>query len=511
MSTNSTAAWRCGPTATYASASNSNGGGYDPGIASPGTDFSAPANITNGGPHVTFNGTTITAITSGVSTTITITGYTVASTDVANTLNISAGTNFTAGTYFIVSVNVGLGTWTLDKNCTSGVGAAMVGCMGGMLADFWTNICLGTASAVVALNTFYVLGNTAAGSTGTPDYTNNALHTPNYGTPLPTLSNGPVHFIGIGNLIYIKDNNGLIFNNQFDNTIALFENIYYFCGASPTFTQFGLQRSEGMFKNCKLDQFGVNITLAGSTKGMAGNEVFSSLAKSATTSSGPVLCNLDGSVPIFIGNNFHDLSGTAITETTGRGGAIIIDNIIINCTGWGIVENGRGALNAIASNTIDTCGLGGIEIIYDNGASQQPAYTPIYNNIFSNMPSGKYGIVGATGTALQFQQMVTFSDYNSYYNNAGGNVSNYPTGTHDVTLGGDPYVAHSTQNYQLTPAATFRGTAFPTSWLQSGAGNVSPTSNIVPGAVTPAGPPTSVYRKTLSPLGTRTGSRQMRA
>lgn len=94
-----------------------------------GTDYTQ-----QNGPQVTFDGATITAVTAGVSATITITGYTVATTDVCNTLRIASGTNFTASLYQIVSVSTGAGTWTLDRNVATGVGAAMVGRMGGALA-----------------------------------------------------------------------------------------------------------------------------------------------------------------------------------------------------------------------------------------------------------------------------------------------------------------------------------------------------------------------------------------
>lgn len=76
---------------------------------------------------ITFNGTTVRATSSGASATITLVGTTVASHHVGYTLNITSGTNFTAGFYVVVSVSTGSNTWTLDRTCTTGVGAAMVG------------------------------------------------------------------------------------------------------------------------------------------------------------------------------------------------------------------------------------------------------------------------------------------------------------------------------------------------------------------------------------------------
>lgn len=88
----------------------------------------------SGSAQTTFNGSTVTATTSGTSTTILLSGYTVLTGDVGNLLRIASGTNFTPGLYQIVSVSTGANTWTLDRNTTSGVGAAMVGRMGGALA-----------------------------------------------------------------------------------------------------------------------------------------------------------------------------------------------------------------------------------------------------------------------------------------------------------------------------------------------------------------------------------------
>lgn len=98
------------------------------GTQAPGVDYSQQT-----GAQVTFNGSTITATTAGAAAVITITGYTPnPATDVGNTLNISGGTLFLTGIYQIIAATTT--TWTLDRNCTSGIGAAMVGKMGGAFA-----------------------------------------------------------------------------------------------------------------------------------------------------------------------------------------------------------------------------------------------------------------------------------------------------------------------------------------------------------------------------------------
>lgn len=76
--------------------------------------------------NVIFDGSSITATTGAASATITLSGYTVRSVDVDRLLLIYSGTNFLPGTYTVSSVNVGAGTWTMDRVCTSGAGSALV-------------------------------------------------------------------------------------------------------------------------------------------------------------------------------------------------------------------------------------------------------------------------------------------------------------------------------------------------------------------------------------------------
>lgn len=151
------------------------GGGFNASGSSPGTDYSQ-----QNGVQVAFDGATISAATSGVTATILITGYAAAATDNRNLLAITGGTNFITGIYEIVSVSAGVsgvGTWTLDRNCTTGVGAAMTGNMGGARSGF--------AAGTTTLNANMVGGNiawikneawneavniSASGGAGTPIY-----------------------------------------------------------------------------------------------------------------------------------------------------------------------------------------------------------------------------------------------------------------------------------------------------------------------------------------------------
>lgn len=110
----------------YASGSDTNGGGFDPLLG--GINY---ANQTSS--QVVFDGSTIAAHAATATATIVLTGYTVAATDVGNYFNITGGTGFITGRYEIISVNVGLVTWTLSSTCTTGVATGATGKMGGAM------------------------------------------------------------------------------------------------------------------------------------------------------------------------------------------------------------------------------------------------------------------------------------------------------------------------------------------------------------------------------------------
>jgi hypothetical protein len=118
-----------------------NGGGFDPSIASAGTNWANQAT-----PHVAIDGVTIVGTVAGAGADVVITGYTVATTDIGNYVRIASGTNCVAGYYCITAVNTGTGTWTLGTHSSAdpftGASSDMVAKMGGAWAD-WRNISSG--------------------------------------------------------------------------------------------------------------------------------------------------------------------------------------------------------------------------------------------------------------------------------------------------------------------------------------------------------------------------------
>lgn len=116
MALNAAIVWEVRATAT---AANANGGGFKTGAT--GTDWS----LQNA---AQYNLTSMTSSGAGA-----VILHASAATDmVGNIINITAGTNFTAGRYEITAVSAGVSI-TVDRNCTTGVGAAGVGNIGGAL------------------------------------------------------------------------------------------------------------------------------------------------------------------------------------------------------------------------------------------------------------------------------------------------------------------------------------------------------------------------------------------
>lgn len=109
-------------------ASDNNGGGSNTALGGADWAYTTPT-------IVTFNGGGVTASTSGITNIITVTGYTVTGAERGNLLNLTGGSNFTAGTYQVTNYNAGANTLTLDRNCCAAAASGMTGFLGGPKAS----------------------------------------------------------------------------------------------------------------------------------------------------------------------------------------------------------------------------------------------------------------------------------------------------------------------------------------------------------------------------------------
>jgi len=80
-----------------------------------------------GSHEVVFNGTSVTAVTSGIPPALRIIGHSVSDADVGGSLAIRGGTNFIIGTYLVAAMDPDSNAWTLDRPCSTETAAGMTG------------------------------------------------------------------------------------------------------------------------------------------------------------------------------------------------------------------------------------------------------------------------------------------------------------------------------------------------------------------------------------------------
>jgi hypothetical protein len=467
VAVNQTAKWRCGPTGTYSAASNTNGGGFDSAISGAGTDYSNPANITNGGPIATGSAGTATG-TTAFSDTV---AANFTSAMVGNAIYIS-GTGLTTGWYFITAFSSSTAV-TLDR--TPGTGTTGAWSVGGMWIDFWTVPTL-AYQPIVAGNQILVRGS-GSGSVSTPDYTPNQSTNPHvagsFGGTVVS-GGGYIKVIGETNRVYVHDTQGWIYGSGGGTgpSYIWFENFYYWTSGANGFN-FGLWLT--VMKNCVIDQNGVDTVQVSNVMIAIGCESFSRVTRAGTSVAATGINFAAHPMAVAVGNNVHDVAGIGLVLNSGGGALFAAKNIVHNCSGDGILmEPGSNVGHGICiNNTVDGNTGHGIEVVLIGAV----ACLVTGNLITNHTASGKFGISSSTN-------QIGYEDYNSFYGNTNGNVGGSSTsGAHDVTLGANPYTSTATENWAIP--TTLQGTAFPAAWKQSLGGKTAPTSHIAPGAFAP--------------------------
>lgn len=422
MAVGATAIWRVRP-----SGSNTNGGGYDPGISGAATDYSQQDAAQATGSHGTATGTTNFADTVAAAFTSAMVG---------NAIWIASGAGFTPGAYFVTAF-VNASNVTLDRSPGTGTVAAWA--LGGGWADFWTNTT--SSGPVVAGNTVYILGSgTPNPSSYTYDYTlttnvnlvsgnvsgfgvvafANDPSTPGYKAPPDTTGGMPV--------VRLNGNKSVFITTTKDKWLGIWFVANALVATNTILTD---GNSQGFSFGCVFDQFGSDCICLSAFSDV-GSEFFSSVVPGSAGSS----------FALFVASN--QLTGTNIHDTVGPGMRLggngqIVNCIIAKCGANGISFNG--ATSVIFNCTIDGNvghGIDGTFSILQNF---------VFNNIISNHTGvGKYGIYDGGQTAGTKSQ---FIDYNVYYNNTTDIGPGLIYGPHDTHGGSNPYVGQSTENYTL--------------------------------------------------------------
>ena len=407
---------------------------FDPTIAG-GTDYVSSA----GSPHVTFNGSTVTATAAGAGNTIIISGYTVATTDVGNSVRITGGTNFGVGEYTIGSVNTGTNSWTACASCgnfTSGAASGMTGAMGGTCASpkqFYTTDALtgttaymkGTYTATATQSISYSGYTTTSATISLIGYT--STHGDGGQATWTTATNSIA-------LITFHASQGFRFQNIIFSTTAGTPGIGWTGGATTG-------NSSASCDNCVFN--GLNPAIDGNYSGCC--YAFVPLVLTNTVVENSVANGIENTGPTYcVGCYFYN-NGTAgffmAQGTTTLGPYSFINSIFYKNGTYGIYDNtgqsylgpnGTRLLNVkncdFVSNTDD-----GINI---DTTGNPIAFTAINNIFYGN---GGYGINLNNAGAAQFS-VFPVSYNNFYYSNTSGPYNGWTAGPGDVTGTANPFV-----------------------------------------------------------------------
>ncbi len=412
---------------------DTNGGCFAVGVSNPGTDYSVADS-----PHVTFNGTSITATTAGTSAVMTLTGYTVLASDVGNCLQITGGVNFTVGVYYISSVNTGLNQWTMSGSVSSGAGTAMAGAMGGgfaTIAKALTYSFGAGGSGTDPSNVIWIKNGTYTLTTALLDTTNsgssNAMGYEGYNTTHgdhPTGTNRPLITTSTNSTPLLRlPSYRTVRYIRFSNTAATRSSCIYSTGDPTQFVFYG-----NKFTGCSI---GIN---ADYTQTGGGSTMFNVTAINNEFEDNTLYGIISDGAALVIGNTFHGIGTTAthsaISFGSDRGNTIhlAMNNAFYNnqhCIQLNNSNAGHGVhiINNSCNSAVDS-GMPMSGVINATSVIGNIWYA---GGTWGINTSGAGGSTGANAANL----------FNSYGANGTAPVNGWPTDTTDITLSATPFTS----------------------------------------------------------------------
>lgn len=403
-------------------ASDDNGGGFKPGAS--GSDFSQQA-----APQYALTG----LVTAGAGAVVL--SAAAAADMVGNLLRVVSGTNFTVGTYEILSVSVGVSI-TVDRNLCTGVGASGVINIGGALNSLIT-----AAARAVTENTIYVKGTNA--------------ETTAVGL---TLDAGIVHLKFIGYTSTRGDNGRATLTTSTNSTnlvtyptstngLYTWQNFVFSNTASTR--AFGHTAGTGgscyfnLLVNCIFDGFSIGVNGRFSTQHTLPHLCMIACEVKNSTTQG---LDLSGPATLFL-CYVHDNTGNGLLCGEGNGpevGAITIINCCFAANSVrGVDDPTHGARRFVLCFNSVFYENGSDGFRENNGSITLPVIC--VNCIFWS--NGAYG-VDAVLTTGQF-----FARNNSYGDNATAARLNFPAGTGDVAITSDPFTDGANDDFSLNATA----------------------------------------------------------
>jgi hypothetical protein len=411
---------------------DANGGGFDPGVASPGTDFSQQNSA-----QVAFTDLVIGA----TNTQLTSAGNPFSSASVGNLIQISAGTGFTTGFYTVASVS-GV-TATMDRAVGTASSTGGVGNLGGSLAT------------IGAANTASASGNTINVKAGTYTLTatiNVAQSTVSFIGYNATHNDG-----GTAPLITTATNSISLFNSGSSNGGSqLWQNLSL-SNTAGTPAQ-GVQQSSGhgstqvwVFRKCTFTGFTIGID---NSDGIGTDDVDNLYVLNCLFLS----CTSQGIAASSINNNcwVHGcyFNGGPLGISTVGTFAVVSFCIFANQSVAG-VHNAASRAD-IKNCTFFNCGSGGDGVLEFTAGI---GFVDVVNCLFYG---NNYGIVASSLTGNNLTAAELASTNNGFGNNTHGNTG-WPAQPTDVTVTSNPFTNTGTGDFSLGGggASVCKGAGYP--------------------------------------------------
>lgn len=417
--------------------SDANGGGFDPLVASPGTDYSQQNAAQFAYTDIVIGGTTTQA---------TSVARAFSAVDPGNVINVTAGAGCTVQRVEILSVAAGVATFdkslgTAASTCTGNLGGSLLTIGAGATA-----LGGGTASATVP-GILHI-------KSGTYTLTSGVTFSSLGGQNLVVWGYETTHRDGgTRPLITTATNSVNLFTSSSTNT-----KVYRNLSLSNTAGTRGVGIVGGtggvypitIVEDSILDGFSYHYQA--DAPGTAGHfTCLNSELKNATT--GGVVFWFEGSVD---GCYFHDNVGDALKDITTQNYYLLVRNSIFDTNGRGVVFIADELIGEISGNTFYNQTT---DAVYFPASGSNSVW--LQNNVFYG--NGGYAVnCNGTGTCPSFT--VKRSNRNNAY---GSNVSGTQpvAGLHDVTLSANPFTDAPNGDFTLNNTAgggaSLKGAAFP--------------------------------------------------
>jgi hypothetical protein len=446
-----------------------NPGGFDPGDASPGTDYSQ-----QDAAQVIIDNSTVTgaSVGAGASAILQLTGHTVTAADRANFVRFTGGTSVTQGIYKITAVDTVNNRWTLDRNFCTGATTNPTARMGGAVASIGRicNVAPGGSLIWIANDGVHLFSSTVAGAansaivfTTAAAGSNRALVIRGYDAVRGDTGTMPV--------LRANLNSQTIFNGAGSGSEIVLENLD-FDGNSGSFTgtqglglagDIGFIARDCVIRNCSIGVNGnagitkifLRCRFTGNATAITSQQVYCvECVFDANTATATIQATGVFKRCLFFGN----MGGTAVI-TAGTGVTrhfLIVDQCVIDCAGQTLSAGNAGVL---LNRAVDTAGT-----------------MLVYNTVMVN--SNRYGFRGGSTAGVGNNKSNRVYLFNcAGYNNAGGDYDSIIENSGFIALSADPFTDSASRDYSLNDAAGGGALLKSAGWAWGGwAGAATPDS-----------------------------------